>query len=138
MVYAAGCVGLKADVSLELDLSVGFWKSIDDILGLYYMLGVGTDITGNKTDETEANVKIIKNYDGKLIGGTFSLGVGEGPDLPIAWEVNFDHCYALEIWRISFSDLYEIVMEKIRSKLTKKFLKIITKIATLTHESFDI
>jgi hypothetical protein len=121
-----------------LDLSVGFWESIDDILGLYYMLGVGTDITGNKTDETEANVKIIKNYDGKLIGGTFSLGVGEGPDLPIAWEVNFDHCYALEIWRIGFSDLYEIVMEKIRSKLTKKFLKIITKIATLTHESFDI
>ena len=60
LVYASYCVGLKADVSLEVDLSLGFYKSLDDILGHYYMLGGGVDITKKKTDETEANVKIIK------------------------------------------------------------------------------
>ena len=131
LVYASGCAGLKADVSVELDAALGFWNSLDDILGHYYMLGAGADINGDKSDETEANVKIIKNDEGKLVGATVSLGVGEGPDLATTWEVNIDHCYAVEVWRIKFSDIYEILWGKIFSKLSVKFMTILSK---LTHD----
>jgi len=131
LVYASGCAGLKADVSVELDAALGFWNSLDDILGHYYMLGAGADINGDKSDETEANVKIIKNDKGKLVGATVSLGVGEGPDLATTWEVNIDHCFAVEVWRIKFSDIYEILWGKIFSKLSVKFMTILSK---LTHD----
>ena len=77
----------------------------------------------------------LKNDSGQLVGSTVSLGVGEGPDFPLGWEVNFDRCYAFEIWRISFSEIYTAVWDKILSKLSIKILTILTK---LTHESSDI
>ena len=77
----------------------------------------------------------FKNAVGGPVGSTVSLGVGVGPDFPIGWEVNFDKCYASEIGRISFSDLYKTVWDAIPSKKFVKFLTILTK---LTHKSSDI
>ena len=111
--YAGSCLGLKADVSVELDIALGFRNSIDDMLGTNYQLGFGADTAELKNekgnDETGAHVEQIFNSHGQLIGGAISLGYGYGVDLPIDWEINFDKCYNYELWRFHWKDLYNMI-----------------------------
>ena len=110
MGFAGGCLGLKADVSVELDVALGFWNSIDDIGGPIYQVGVGADTAELKNepgnDETGAHVEQIYNSGGQFIGFSISLGRGYGVDLPIDWEINFDKCHVYELWRFHWRDLY--------------------------------
>jgi len=112
--YAGSCLGLKADISVELDIMLGFWNSIDDMLGTIYQLGFGADTTELKdekgNDETGAHVEQIYNSVGNFIGGAISLGYGHGVDLPIDFEINFDKCYNYELWRFSWKDLFNMIM----------------------------
>lgn len=113
--FAGRCLGIKADVSVELDIALGFWNSVDDILGPIYQVGVGADTSElkneNGTDETGAHVEQIYNPDGGAIGFAISLGYGYGVDLPIDWEVNFDKCHNYELFRLHWKDLYKMIWE---------------------------
>ena len=136
MLFGSYCLGLKADVSRELDLTLVLWKSIDEILGSSFVFGVGADITEDYpvSDETEVGVKLIQNTEGEVVGAGLSLGVGEGPDLPLDWlEVSHDRCQTFEIWRINLKEIFVKIYQWIRSKLTVK-----KTIATFTHELSDI
>ena len=65
--FSSHCLGVKSDLSLEFDVIVGAWSSINDITGRNYAIGVGTDTAeflneyGN--DETGGNFKIVWNKD---------------------------------------------------------------------------
>jgi len=113
LVFAGRCLGLKADVSVELDIMLGFWNSIDDVLGPIYQLGIGADTTELKNekgnDETGAHVEQIYNSDGGAIGFAISLGYGYGVDLPVDFEINFDKCHNYELWRFHWKDLYNMI-----------------------------
>ena len=113
LVYAGSCLGLKADISVELDIALGFWNRTDIMLGTIYQLGLGADTAELKNepgnDETGAHVEQMYNSDGEFIGGAISLGYGYGVDLPIDWEINFDKCYMEELWRFHWKDLYNMI-----------------------------
>jgi hypothetical protein len=67
LVFSSHCLGVKSDLSLEFDVVVGAWSSINDITGRNYAIGLGTDTAeflneyGN--DETGGNFKIVYNKD---------------------------------------------------------------------------
>ena len=73
LVYAGSCLGLKADISVELDIALGFWNRTDIMLGTIYQLGLGADTAELKNepgnDETGAHVEQMYNSDGEFIGG---------------------------------------------------------------------
>merc|ERR1712037_970988 len=109
LVFSSHCLGVKSDLSLEFDVIVGAWSSINDITGRNYAIGVGTDTAeflneyGN--DETGGNFKIVWNKD-KIIGGTLSLGYGHGYDLPIDNELTYDICHSTEIIRLHWRKIF--------------------------------
>ena len=65
--FNSHCLGVKSDLSLEFDVIVGAWTSINDITGRNYAIGLGTDTAeflneyGN--DETGGNFKLVYNAD---------------------------------------------------------------------------
>ena len=67
------------------------------------VLGTGYDVSG----EMGASIKIILNSDG-IIGGTFGLGTGIGPNMTFlsneiqATEVTIDSCFTEEGLKFSF------------------------------------
>ena len=115
LVYAGSCIGLKADISVELDIALSFWNDIDGMLGTFYQLGFGADTTELKNekgyDETGGVVEQIFGSDGGSIGFALSLGYGYGVDLPIDWEINFDKCHNYELLRFHWKDLYNMIWE---------------------------
>ena len=106
MIFVSKCTGIKFDKSVEIDYVLGYWTSIEDILGQTFALGVGLDIAalGKKSDSDEngAQIEILFNSDRQLIGGAISKSSGYGLDLPIDWEVNFDNCITYQLWRLDF------------------------------------
>ena len=55
LIFWSRCLGIKYDVSAEVDISFSFWKSLDSIPGLTHSFGVGYDITyeGKPSDSNE-------------------------------------------------------------------------------------
>ena len=105
LVYSSHCFGVKSDLSLELDVVLGAWTSINDIAGRTTAVGLGAD-TGDfenesGTEETGANFELMFNSE-KVVGGTFSVGYGYGYNLPIDYEINFDICQTTELMRLNW------------------------------------
>ena len=80
LLFSTLCSGLKMDVSIEADVSVGHWFRLDDVIGPNFTLGVGNDLVEvpASTRERGANSELVFNSAGNLIGTTISVGVGKG------------------------------------------------------------
>ena len=82
-------------MSVELDIVLAAWSSINNIPGRNFAIGAGTDtadlLNELGTDEKGGNFKIIANAD-KVVGGSLSLSYGHGYDLPIDNEITYDIC----------------------------------------------
>ena len=67
MVFRSHCLGVKTDASVELDIVLGAWPSINDIPGQNFAIGMGSDtadfLNEVGTDESGGNFKIISNAD---------------------------------------------------------------------------
>jgi len=107
--FGSRCLGVKTDVSLEFDVVVGAWTSINYILGQNYAIGLGIDNVNFKnelgTEESGGNFEVLFNNE-RVIGGTVSLGRGVGYDLPINSEVNFEKCHTIELMRLDWRNFY--------------------------------
>ena len=106
-------------MSLEIDIVLGAWTSINNIPGRNFAIGLGTDtadlLNEYGTDESGGNFKIIYNAD-RVIGGTLSLGSGYGPDLPIDNEISYESCHTNELLRLNWKKVYS-GMKKIVTNL---------------------
>ena len=80
LLFSTLCSGLKMDVSIEADVSVGHWFRLDDVIGPTFSLGLGGDLleVPASTRERGVNFKLVFNSKGNLIGNTISVGVGKG------------------------------------------------------------
>ena len=100
IVFGGHCLGVEADLSLDLDIVLGgAWTSINDILGWNFALGLETDAANFRnevgTDEFGGNFENVYNGD-KVIGTTLSVGYGYGYDLTIDYYSNYDICHRLD------------------------------------------
>jgi len=120
IVYGTNCLGVKADLSLELDIVLGGWTSIKNIPGRNYAIGLGTDTANfqneDGTDESGGNFEIVYNGD-KVIGATFSLSYGYGYDLPIDYESNYDICETDVLMRLDGKSYYDGIIKKIATDM---------------------
>ena len=109
MLFGSRCFGVKADLSLELDVVVGAWTSINEIPGQNFAIGFGVDNILFKddlgTEEAGGNFEILFKND-TVIGGTLSVGRGYGYNLPIDSEVNFEKCHTVEFMRLDWKNFY--------------------------------
>lgn len=117
IMFESRCLGVKADLSLELDIVLGAWSSINNIPGRNYALGLGTDTANfqneDGTDESGGNFEIVYNDDKVIIGATFSLSYGFGYDLPIDYESNYDICHTDVLKHFDGKKFYNRMIQKI-------------------------
>ena len=82
LLFGSYCTGLKADVSMEVDVVLGQWFKIDNVIGSNFALGIGVDISEPKkatgTRERGGNIELIFNPTREFIGATLSIGYGRG------------------------------------------------------------
>ena len=110
--FSSHCLGVKSDLSLELDIVLGVWTSINDIPGRNFAIGIGADtydfLSESGTDESGGNFKILFNSE-RVVGGTLSLGKGYGYDLPIDSEFTFDVCHTNEFMRLDWRKIFSSI-----------------------------
>ena len=126
MLFTSFCNGLKADISLEFDLVLGYWTSLDNILGETLVGGIGSDflefIEETGTEEKGGNFELVFNQKGSFVGGTLSVGYGYGPDLKFPIEFNIDQCSTYELRRIDLRAIAAKIFLSIANFLDEKIM----------------
>ncbi len=85
--YAEVASGTGLGLSASAGVSAGVYRSKEDAAGAYVETGLSGGPTG-----TSFGFDIVYNYNGEIIGGNFSAGIGVSPpNVPAEGHIRFGH-----------------------------------------------